>query len=138
MEQWQAFRDGGAIKEGSLLAQALGSEGVRFMTEHPELSNVTSDAAQNAQDYYAAHAQQLALTLAAFNNPQFKKYEGKQIRPNEITGLLNLAGIKAGEKELIRSVIDSKYAGAKTIPYDELTAHERASIIPLQSKKPQI
>ncbi|MDR2410134.1 MAG: hypothetical protein LBE13_18775, partial [Bacteroidales bacterium] len=84
-----------------------------------------------AQEYFRTHPDRLPLTLSVFERAEFKAYRGKNIRPNEMAGLLNLSGIKAIEKELIKGVIKANYPNSKTIPYDEFEAAVRANIIPL-------
>lgn len=87
---------------------------------------------KNAQKYFEVNPDRLRHTLSVFNRPEFRAYRDKNIRPNELQGLLNLSGVKAIEKELIRDVVRSNYPKTKLIPYNELEAVVRANIIPLE------
>jgi hypothetical protein len=114
-------------------AQASGnfdiqSDNIRFHAAGQQ----ESSQAFTTQNYFRTNPDRLPLTLSVFERPEFKAYRGKEIRQNEITGLLNLTGIKAIEKEFIKGFINERYHGAKTIPYDELEATVRANIIPLE------
>lgn len=75
---------------------------------------------------------QLPLTLAVFNRPEFEKMKGKMVNPVTILNSLNQQGIKQIEKDLIKSVIEENYQGQKKVSYDELELKVRVSLMPLE------
>ena len=77
-------------------------------------------------------ADQLPLTLAVFNRPEFEKMKGKMVNPVTILNSLNQQGIKQIEKDLIKSVIEENYQGQKKVSYDELELKVRVSLMPLE------
>jgi hypothetical protein len=93
-----------------------------------EIGEATGAAAK----YYEINPDRLALTLSAFERDDFRAYRGKDIKMNELEGLLNKSGVKAIEKELIRGVVEANYRGQASVPYNELEMTVRANIIPLE------
>jgi hypothetical protein len=105
-------------------------------SDEQNADNVRYRSAKNQENttvegYFTAHPDRIAHTLSAFQRDEFKAYRNKEIRPNELQALLNLTGIKAIEKDLIKAVIETNYKGKKTIPFNELETTVRANIIPL-------
>lgn len=59
------------------------------------------------------------VTLAVFNEPQFKAMQGKMVAPQSISDLMKSRG-KQIEKDIIAFVLGlDKYQGQKRIPFDE-------------------